>query len=809
MGSDKSSVKNIKVRLMTTDTSPHDVLAVYPIDPSTWHFFAYTYDGINTLKIYADGELIKTDTSYSGSLADAGSLKSVLIGKNPNWNGFGDGLIDEVRIYNRALSPEEIRALYQTELPFSRSNENPYGYPDDFKVGAMKLMGVETSPTHFEQGSDRGLVLNLHFDEGEDYGRVYDSSLEHNDGCIYGNTRLLFHFDEGSGSTTADETCYDNDGTIYSATFTTDTPSGSGYALQFDGADDYVEIPDRSYLEGFKTGLTVTAWVKPGYSEGDGITGYILHNNRYHLMADTEGFKINVKNASGTWSGWAGETTSYTAGNWYFIAGRYDPATHTVQMFVNGVAYDTESLTGDVYSTADPHRIGMTLDGAAPFNGTIDEVAIYSKALSDEEIQEIYSAKRAKFTDWVEGKFGKALEFDGVDDYVRIPYSDTLDVTYEVTYLAWVYPRSTGTWQNVVGQIGCDNGIFFYDTKFLGSLWFINDDDTVTRLYIWDNQGRPYNQWYLVTLTYSYTDKVVRLYVNGELINEIAETREPQDLSGSFYIGGYGNRAFFNGTIDEVRIYNRALTPEEIRQLYLAQYSRRGVMPSDLVLYMDFDRETDNLVEDLSKYNNYGTIHGATWVEGKFGKALSFDGVDDYVEVPDSESLKPTTQITVTGWVYLNGPNTYNDEQHLTRKEGQWAFGFSKDGKISGWVHTNGAWRGTWSGGGESLFGAWHFVAYRFRNQRYIDFFVDGNLVWTYDTGVEAPLDTTTNPVIIGWGMGREYFSGTIDEVRIYNRALSEEEIRAHFKGAVIKLKAGLSAPVRIRGAMILRKPVR
>jgi len=201
-----------------------------------------------------------------------------------------------------------------------------------------------------------------------------------------------------------------------------------------------------------------------------------------------------------------------------------------------------------------------------------------------------------------------------------------------------------------------------------------------------------------------------------------------------------------------------------------------------------FDEGEGTIAHDTSGEGNDGTLYDGNttnddgnappqWIDGKFGKALSFDGVDDYVEVTDSESLKPTTEITVTGWIYLNGPNTCNEEQHLTRKEGQWAFGFSKDGKISGWVHTNGTWRGIWSGGGESLFGAWHFVAYRFRNQRYIDFFVDGNLVWTYDTGVEASLDTTTNPVTIGWGVGDEYFNGTIDEVHIYNRALSEEEI--------------------------------
>ena len=59
-------------------------------------------------------------------------------------------------------------------------------------------------------------------------------------------------------------------------------------------------------------------------------------------------------------------------------------------MFVNGVAYDTESLTGDVYSTTDPHRIGMSLDSAAPFKGIIDELKIFNVALSEDEIRAEY-----------------------------------------------------------------------------------------------------------------------------------------------------------------------------------------------------------------------------------------------------------------------------------------------------------------------------------------------------------------------------------------------------------------------------------
>ncbi|MCQ6254750.1 DUF2341 domain-containing protein [Methanocaldococcus sp.] len=169
---------------------------------------------------------------------------------------------------------------------------------------------------------------------------------------------------------------------------------------------------------------------------------------------------------------------------------------------------------------------------------------------------------------WTTGKYGYALQFDEVDDYVEIPYSETLNVTYSVTYCAWVRPQSNATWQNVVGQIGTDNGIFFYNDRFLGSLWFFNPDGTVGRDFIWDNQSRDYNKWYFVALTYDSSQHVIKLYVNGNLVREVYETRPPLDHTTDFYIGSYGARSFFNGTIDDVRIYNRALSEEEIKALY-------------------------------------------------------------------------------------------------------------------------------------------------------------------------------------------------------------------------------------------------
>jgi hypothetical protein len=76
---------------------------------------------------------------------------------------------------------------------------------------------------------------------------------------------------------------------------------------------------------------------------------------------------------------------------------------------------------------------------------------------------------------------------------------------------------------------------------------------------------------------------------------------------------------------------------------------------TDAVLVMHFDEGSGTIAKDDSGYGNDGTIYGAKWVDGKYGKALSFDGVDDYLEVPDSDILDSgTSDFSISLWYKAN-----------------------------------------------------------------------------------------------------------------------------------------------------------
>jgi prepilin-type N-terminal cleavage/methylation domain-containing protein len=220
-----------------------------------------------------------------------------------------------------------------------------------------------------------------------------------------------------------------------------------------------------------------------------------------------------------------------------------------------------------------------------------------------------------------------------------------------------------------------------------------------------------------------------------------------------------------------------------------------GLTPSTrdlgLVGYWKLDEGTGTTANDYSVNSNTGTLtNGPTWTDsGKVNKALSFDGTDDYVNVPHHISLKPTGAITVEGWGYRSSWASVPDERIAACTEaGGYTLGVNideKDGITAlrrnntyGWVYYDIS----------GLAGGWHHFVMTY-DGRYLKAFIDGSQVGsTNDAGDTYPIDYTyDNSLLIGAEAGSgdiptgDYFNGIMDEVRIYNRALSAQEIQARY----------------------------
>ena len=200
-----------------------------------------------------------------------------------------------------------------------------------------------------------------------------------------------------------------------------------------------------------------------------------------------------------------------------------------------------------------------------------------------------------------------------------------------------------------------------------------------------------------------------------------------------------------------------------------------------LVAEWHFDEGSGNVVKDSSGNGNDGTIYEATWVDGKYGNALSFDGVNDQIHIPSSSNLKPSTAFTLEAWVKLN--SFTNEWQTVFAKEYQWYIGINSDGHVGYWTGNGAKWVSELATpGGIIKIGNWHHIVSVYDGaNKYI--YIDGILFagpQAQGYGVnDNPLQLfgRSVPVITNY-----WTNGIMDEVRIYNRALSLEEIKAHYE---------------------------
>jgi hypothetical protein len=211
-----------------------------------------------------------------------------------------------------------------------------------------------------------------------------------------------------------------------------------------------------------------------------------------------------------------------------------------------------------------------------------------------------------------------------------------------------------------------------------------------------------------------------------------------------------------------------------------------GIANAELVGYWKLDEGSGNVAYDLSDYTNDGTINGGPeWVIGKIGAALEFDGSDDYVDCGNDPSLNINGKITVAAWVkttstahgYFVSKGTVWDEI------GHYAIGQEYNVPLTFQFEIAG------SGGAVELDsnvavndGQWHHIVGVY-DEPVIKVYVDGVEENTM-TGSNSLTGSAVGGLTIGQRGSGNIIGGTIDEVRIYNQALTEPEILAAMEGA-------------------------
>jgi len=202
----------------------------------------------------------------------------------------------------------------------------------------------------------------------------------------------------------------------------------------------------------------------------------------------------------------------------------------------------------------------------------------------------------------------------------------------------------------------------------------------------------------------------------------------------------------------------------------------RNIDPT-LVLDLPFSEGVGNTARDRSLYGNHGTIYGASWVDGKIGKALSFDGVDDYVAIPDGIVSSTARYFTVSAWVFLRVLDfTFRVLVYSGANKGEYSLEIFNDNAFTFGVKLSDAnWYWVKTAGVSDVFK--HITGVR--RETVIEIYVDGELKNTTEIpDLDLWIFSGYASSIGSYNRGISTFcNGIIDEVRIYNRALSAPEI--------------------------------
>jgi hypothetical protein len=646
-------------------------VSFYMGNGTSW-LIADTTGGALPINTWSHVVWVKNGTSYyiyiNGKLSKVGSGAPATLGTSANTNAFGEGstqpwigALDEIRISNVARSDEEIAESYRSgrdhyinktisstdlssknSLPYYVAADRPGTYlesiigesafanyqPDVNTVGQWHL--DETTPDNVETPGTSGLVGWWKMNEAS--GNVADSS--------------------GNGFT----------GTV---TGTTVVAGRSGYGRSLNGtASDYITVTENDALD--PTAITISAWINPVAATGNFVNKGDNLGYRFRTLSGSTTVQFLDRGGTNTLTSTA---NSITPGIWQHVSVTGDSS--GLKIYINGVLNNSNAVAYGGPNTAVNLIMGYyNAPGTEAYNGSMDNVQIYNRALTASEILQQATFTKPKDvsgngndgslwgTTSTQGKIGKARSFNGTSDYVSISDSNSLDLSTNFTISLWFKADVlTQTNRYLLSKLNdaasdnaysviweyVDNTIEFYSNDFTGTAprtgSGIKIDDTL---------------WHHIAYTYNGTNWSG--YKDGVPVFSTARTFSLNATTGSLHLGAFRPNSTFgwtDGNLDEVRIDNTARTSDEIRQAY-----ESGLRSHPITIDFAASLDSDNLIAssgDMS-FTVDATYYGLSSKGSKIysGDKIivreNYDGTEYVAQGTVSSVNESTGAVTVASW---------------------------------------------------------------------------------------------------------------------------------------------------------------
>ncbi|MBS9771695.1 MAG: LamG domain-containing protein, partial [Trichodesmium erythraeum GBRTRLIN201] len=454
------------------------------------------------------------------------------------------------------------------------------------------------------------------------------------------------------------------------------------------------------------------------------------------------------------------------------------------------VASNTSS-TSPIDVTPPPMDINRGLQVHLPLN------EIVKNAKSKKEVVDISGAQLngkvngAKVV--ADSKFGHCLSFDGVDDYLELPTA-TIPQTGAITISFWAngdnslpkdnsiiaaYDQSNNRVINI--HLPWNNSYIYFDCGNTG-----NSYDRIEKLAKAADFKGKWTHW---VFTKNVTTGEMKIYLNGALWSSGKD--KSKQISGMTLVklgSGYG---FYHGQVAHLRIYDRVLSAEEINECMKVDVTpppmdiNRGLQVHLPLNEIVKNAKSKKEVVDISGAQLNGKVNGAKVVaDSKFGHCLSFDGVDDYLELPTA-TIPQTGAITISFWA--NGDNSLPKDNSIIA-----AYDQSNNRVINIHLPWNNSYIYFDCGNTGNSYdrieklakaadfkGKWtHWVFTKNVTTGEMKIYLNGAL-WSSGKDKSKQISGMT---LVKLGSGYGFYHGQVAHLRIYDRVLSTEEINECMK---------------------------
>ncbi len=617
-----------------------------------------------------------------------------------------------------------------------------------------------------------------------------------------------YAFDEGSGITTADSSGNGLNGLLTSTTWT--TAGKNGAAVSFNGSTSYVNLGNPTLLR-LTGSMTVSAWVRATATPGDDgqIVAKSNNANGWQLKTspDTgpQTFAVSIT-GSGSVRTQRYSTTVRQLDTWYHVAGVYNAAARTLDIYVNGVL-DNGVLVGAVPGTQTNANVNVNVgrrSGGFYFAGTIDDVRIYTRALAAAEIQADMNTPAGAGPDTQAPTApGNLTATTQSANQVNLSWTAATD---NVGVAGYRLERCQGAGCFNFAQIATPAGTTYSDTQLTANTSYtyrVRAADAVPNLGPYSNSATavtaagdtqaptvPTNLTAVAASNTQINLSWVASTDNTAVTNYLIERCSGAACTNFVQTGTSTGPSYADTGLTASTTFNYRVRATD-SAANLSGYSSTAnattlAAASTLLAAFPFAEGAGGTTVSAAGGSITGTLNGASWTAaGRYGNALSFDGAANYVDLGNPVPLQLTGSMTVSAWVRATA-TPVDDGQIVAKSDNSagWQFKTSPD---TG-PHTFAIAVSADSSSHVQRYSTtvrqldtWYHVAGVYNAAaRTLDIYVNGVL----DNGVllgtipAAQFNSAVN-VNIGRRTGGYHFAGTIDDVRIYNRALAAAEIQA------------------------------